>query len=214
LNEDSLPAATNSIALMVWLVAGVVAFLPFARDTSPWNALTLRVPDNQGNWWHALIGAPFFLAFPMIWLRLRLLFSKQSVGSIERLIIWGAVSLANCGTIAIEVPFLLHRAGTSESQRLLIMVLGLGTISASAVLLLLRRHSIFPDRACAIGLTAAYLANAAVCLLVYSEAKGAVSSRLGWIVTSVIVWPMAVELVWSFTKTFRRQQAKTSFPNS
>ena len=67
-------AWANAFALLIWLAAGIVAFIPFAFDTSPWDAVTFRVPGNQGNWWHFLAGAPFFLAYPMIWLRLRSLF--------------------------------------------------------------------------------------------------------------------------------------------
>jgi hypothetical protein len=75
--EKRAPLSVNAIALLVSLFAGAVVFLPFAFDTSPLNAVMLRVPGDQGNWWHALVGAPFFLALPMIWLRLRALFSKQ-----------------------------------------------------------------------------------------------------------------------------------------
>lgn len=89
----------------------------FAFDTSPWDAVTIRVPDNQGNWCHALVGAPFFLAFPMICLRLRSLFSKQLSTSIGRRLIWIAVGLSTCGTILVQVPFLLGRAGTSDWHR-------------------------------------------------------------------------------------------------
>src|ERR1700738_440603 len=117
--EEGRPAAwVNALALLVWLLAGVVVFLPFAFNTSPWDAVTLRVPGDQGNWWHALIGAPFFLAFPMIWLRLRALFSKQLSTSTGRRFIWTASGLSIVGTIAVEMPFLFHLAGTSESQRL------------------------------------------------------------------------------------------------
>jgi hypothetical protein len=37
--EDRLPALVNGILLLVWLVAAAVAFIPFARDTSPWDAV-------------------------------------------------------------------------------------------------------------------------------------------------------------------------------
>src|SRR6267154_3541 len=100
--EDRPAAWVNAIALLVWLLAGAVVFLPFASNTSPWDAVTLRVPGNQGNWWHALVGAPFFLAFPMIWLRLRALFSKQLSAFAGRLLIWIAVGLSICGTILVE----------------------------------------------------------------------------------------------------------------
>jgi hypothetical protein len=193
----------NVLALLISLVAGAVAFLPFAFDTSPWNAVTLRVPGNQGNWWHALVGAPFFLAFPMIWLRLRSFFSKNLSTSRERRIIWIIVGLSICGTILVESPFLLHLAGTRGWPRLSILSVGLGTVIVSAALLFLRRRDILPTHACLVGLNTAYLANAALCLVVYSGATGTVRSRSGWLVTMVIVWPMALELVWIFIQTFK-----------
>jgi hypothetical protein len=112
--EEQSPRWVNAIALMIWLAAGAVAFLPFAFDTSPWDAVRLRVPGNQGNWRHFLAGAPFFLAFPMIWLRLRSLFSTQPSTAIGRRIFWSAVGASTIGTILVEGPFLLHLAGTSE----------------------------------------------------------------------------------------------------
>jgi hypothetical protein len=182
--------------LTVWLLAGVSAFLPFAVGTSPWNALTLQVPGNQGNWWHVLVGFPFFLAFPMIWLRLRAFGSMQSSSKTERRLIWGAVGISASGTVLVEIPFVLHRAGTSESQRLTIIALGLGVLIACSTFLFRRRRHLSPSRACAIGLSSAYLANAALCLVVYASAPGRFSSRSGWLVTAVIVWPIAFDLIW------------------
>ena len=74
---ETYPMWMTYVFLLVWFVAAVAVFLPFARDTSPWNAVTLRVPGDQGNWWHVLVGAPFFLAYPMIWLRLRYVRSRN-----------------------------------------------------------------------------------------------------------------------------------------
>jgi hypothetical protein len=201
--EGQDPAWIRAITLLVWLLAGVVAFLPFAFDTSPWDAVTLRVPGNQGNWWHFLAGAPFFLAYPMIWLRLRSLFSKQLSTTVGRRFIWGAIGLSIGGTILVQVPFLLHLAGTSEWQRLSVLSLGFGITIVSAVILFMRRRHISPTRACLVGLGTAYLANAALCLVVYSGAAGNIASRSGWFVSIVIVWPMFFELFWIFIQTFR-----------
>jgi hypothetical protein len=202
--EESRPAAfLNVVALLVWLVAGAVVFLPFAFNTSPLDAVTLRVPGDQGNWWHALVGAPFFLAFPMIWLRLRYLFSKQLSTSTGRRLIWTAAVLSACGTISVEMPFLLHLAGTSEWQRLSVLGLGLGIVIASAIFLFVRRHTMFPTSACLVALDAAYLANASLCLVVYSAATGSVWSKSGWLVTVIIVWPIVLELVWLFIRSAR-----------
>lgn len=204
--EARPPAWLNVVALLVWVLAGVVVFLPFAVNTSPLDAVTFRVPGHQGNWWHALVGAPFFLAFPMIWLRLRAFFSAQLSTPLGRRTIWVVVGLSVCGTLLVETPFLLHLAGTSEWQRLAVICLGLGVVIASGVLLYLRGRDIPPTRACLAGLNAAYLANAALCLVVYSAAPGPVGTRTGWFVTMATVWVMALELVWIFSRTSKGRE--------
>ena len=206
--EGRDPAWVKVIALVIWLLAGVVVFLPFALDTSPWDAVTLRVPGNQGNWWHALVGAPFFLAYPMIWLRLRSLFSTQPSTVIGRRLIWGIVALSIGGTTLVEVPFLLHLAGTSEWQRVSVLGLGFGIVVASGLILLLRRRHLSSTQACLVGLDTAYLANAALCLVVYSGAAGDLRSKSGWLVSIVIVWPIFFELIWLFGQTFRTKRAQ------
>lgn len=195
----------NAVALFVWLAAAAVAFLPFAFNTSPWDAVTLRVPGNQGNWWHFLAGAPAFLALPMIWLRLRALFSSRSSTVAGRRVLWSFVCLSICGTTLVELPFLLHLAGTSDWQRFAVLGLGFGVMVASGVLLLLRRRRIAPTQACIAGIDTAYLANMALILVVYAGAPGSLSSRSGWFVAMVIVWPMALEAIWIFLRTFRIQ---------
>jgi hypothetical protein len=210
LKEGQGPKSVRAIALFIWLLAGAVPFIPFAFDTSPWDAVTLRVPGNQGNWWHVLVGAPFFLALPMIWLRLRSLFSNQPSTAIGRRLIWIAVGLSIAGTTMVQVPFLLHLAGTSEWQRLSVLSLGFGIVVASAVVLFLRRDHFSPNQACLVGLNAAYLANAALCLVVYSGATGNIWSRSGWIVSIVIVWPIAFDLIWLFVQSFRTQASQKS----
>ena len=208
--EEQDPTWVKAIALLIWLLAGVVAFLPFALDTSPWDAVTLRVPGNQGNWWHVLVGAPFFLAYPMIWLRLRALFSTQPSTAIGRRLVWSTIALSIGGTMLVQVPFLLHLAGTSEWQRLSVLSLGFGIVVASAFILLLRRRHLFPTQACFVGLDTAYLANAALCLVVYSGSAGNLWSKSGWLVSMVIVWPVVFELIWLFRQTFRAERNRTT----
>lgn len=210
LKEEPGSGLGNVAMLLVWLAAGVVAFLPFAFNTSAWDAVTFRVPGNQGNWWHFLAGAPFFLAFPMIWLRLRSLFSAEPLAVIGQRLIWSAISISIAGTILVETPFLLHLAGTSEWQRLSVLSLGFGIMIASAVVLVRRRRFLSPVRARLLGLNTAYLANLALCLVVYSEATGSLWSRSGWVVSMVIVWPMLAELFWLFSRALRTQRSQVS----
>ena len=127
-----------------------------------------------------------------------------------RRLIWSATGLSIAGTLAVESPFLLHLAGTSDWQRLAVLSLGFGIVIASAVILFRRRHRISPTRACLAGLITAYLANAALCLVVYSEATGSIWSRPGWLVSMVIVWPIILELVWLFIQTFRTHESQRS----
>jgi hypothetical protein len=207
--EEGQPAWLNAIALLISLLAAAVIFLPFAFNTSPWDAVTLRVPGNQGNWWHALVGAPFFLALPMIWLRSQSLFSKQLPTSTGQRFIWIVAGLSICGTILVEVPFLLHLAGTSEWQRLAVLSFGFGIIIASIALLSARWRAMSPSRTCVVALNTAYLANAALCLIVYSGATGSLRSKSGWVVTMILVWPMALELGWVFIGTLRATNLTT-----
>jgi hypothetical protein len=113
--EDRRPPRWfSAVMLIVWLTASVAVFLPFAVGISPFDAVTLRVPGNQGNWWHALAGAPFFLTFPMVWLRVRALFSTRLATPAGRRVLWVVAALSVLATIAVETPFLLHLAGTSK----------------------------------------------------------------------------------------------------
>jgi hypothetical protein len=150
----------------------------------------------------------------MIWLRLRPLFSTQLSTAIERRLIWCAVAGAIGGTTLVQVPFLLHLAGTSEWQRLSLLSLGFGIVLASAIALLRLRRQISPTHACIIGLDTAYLANAALCLVVYSDATGGLWSRSGWLVSMVIVWPIVFELSWLFGRTFRAANLRSNLKAS
>ena len=205
--EERDPIWFNVVALLIWMAAGVVAFLPIALYTSPWDVVRFKVPGNEGNWWHFLIGASYFLAFPMIWLRLRSLFSSRLSTPAGRRVIWILVALLICGTIAVALPFVLrlgNLARMKEARWLLIICPTLGIILASGILLLFRRRQIPATRACLVGLNAAYLANAAFCVTVYAPMPGTLRSKSGWMVTVVIVWPMLLELLWIFMQSFRR----------
>ena len=104
------------------------------------------------------------------------------------------------GTLLVESPFLMHRAGTSELQRLEVKFLGIGIIVITGIFLYRKRKKIDSTRACIIGLTAAYLANAFLCLIVYGETRFKDHSRSGWYVTLVIALPMLIELIWQIFK--------------
>jgi hypothetical protein len=210
--EERDPAWVNSIAVVIWFTAAAVAFLPFAFDTSPWDAVRLHVPDNQGNWWHLLAGLPFFLAYPLLWLRARALFAARLSTARERRLIWCAIALCVAGTIGVEAPFLLHLAGTSDWQRLSILSLGFGILIGSAIVLFLRRDAMAPTQACIAGLATAYLANVALCLVVYAGATGNEWSRAGWLVSAIIVWPIVLDLAWNLMRGARAAKTRQRRP--
>jgi hypothetical protein len=189
--------------LLVWLAAGVLPFLPFAYSTSAWNAVTLNVPGNQGNWWHFLVGAPFFLAYPMIWLRVRTLIGGRPSSAGGRRLLWVLAGLSAVGTLLVEMPFLLHLAGTRGWPRLSMLTAGLGILAVSVAILATRRRNLAPTRACLAALNTAYLVNAALCLIVYAGAPGEFATRSGWTVAMVLLWPMAAELVWLWREALR-----------
>jgi hypothetical protein len=72
----------------------------------------------------------------------------------------------------VQVPFLLHLAGTSEWQRLSVLTLGFGIVVASALILLLRRRHLSSTQACLVGLDTAYLANVALASSFTAERPG------------------------------------------
>ena len=110
------------------------------------------------------------------------------------------------GTTLVETPFLLHLAGTKGWPRFTILSVGFGIMVSSLVLLFALRRRFSPGLACLAGLNTAYLANAALCLVVYAGAAGGFASRSGWYVCMVIVWPMFFDLAWLFLQAI--------FPNS
>jgi hypothetical protein len=67
---------------------------------------------------------------------------------------------------------------------------------ATALILFFHRRRFSAWNASVAALNAAYLANAALCLVVYSSAAGSLASRSGWFVTMGILWPMILELGW------------------
>ena len=195
LRSKRRPGFSEFAQLGIWIAASAGAFLPFAHDTSPWNAVMLQVPGNQGNWWHFLAGIPFLLAYPMIWLRTRCLFSSDDLTPLQRNLLWLVIASSLSGTMLVLIPFLVHLAGTSDWQRLEVSSLVLGMTVASAVILLMRRIRLAQLRACLTGLNTAYLANACLCLVVYGDAKGDFRSRAGWFLTLVIACPILFELL-------------------
>lgn len=200
-NTFQLPYWFRALSLTVWLPACVVPFLPFAVNTSPLDAVLFNVPGNQGNWWHFLVGLPFFIAFPMLWLRIQALSGRNAEGRGIRLLT-GFAAASALGTLLVEAPFLLHLAGTSEWQRFGVLGLGSGILLASAAILILRRRFIAPLALCISSLLASYLANASLCLVVYASAPGAPSTRTGWFVSVALAWPMALELLWLLARSF------------
>jgi hypothetical protein len=209
--EPRAPAWVNAASLLVWLTAGfVLPFLPFAYGTSAWGAVTFNVSGNQGNWWHFLVGAPFFLAYPMIWLRLRALFGGPAASAGGRRVLWVLAGLSAAGTLLVETPFMLQLAGTRGWPRLSMLTAGLGILAASAVILATRRKQMALTRACLLALNTAYLSNAALCLIVYAGAPGDFATRSGWTVAMALVWPMAAELVWLWGEAFTRASKMVS----
>jgi hypothetical protein len=201
IEESRAPAWFNVVALLVSLTAAAAAFLPFAVNTSAWDAVTLRVPGDQGNWWHLLVGAPFFLAFPMIWLRFRALVSKHLSTPVGRGLIWSAVAVSICGTVLVETPVLMrlgNLAGMRTGRWLSMIGPTFGVIIACSALLILRRNQISPTRACFVGLNAAYLANAAICLVLYAPMRNS-----GWYVIMAVALFMTLELVGIFIRSLR-----------
>jgi hypothetical protein len=116
-------------------------------------------------------------------------------------LIWAAVALSICGTILVEAPVLLRLGNLSHMRTgrwLSLIGPAFGVMIACAALLILRRSQISPTRACFVGLNAAYLANAAICLILYAPMRNS-----GWFLIMAIASFMTLELAWIFIESFR-----------
>ena len=176
---------------------------PFASDTSPFDAVTFRFPGNQGNLWHFLVGLPLFLAVPMIWLRLRVVQSTPGPSPTVRRWIWCVTGLCVIGNMLVEMPFLRELAGTSAWQRLGVLSLGFGIALACSAPLLLGYRRLSPTGVCLVALNTAYLANAALCLIIYLRGIGQLGSNPGWPVTLGVVCCIVPEPVWNLAAARR-----------
>ena len=107
----------------------------------------------------------------------------------------------------VEAPFILHLAGTQGWPRLSMLTAGLGIVAVSAAILATRRRRLPPTRACLAALNTAYLASVALCLIVYAGSPGDFSTRSGWTVAMVLVWPIAAELLWMWAQALRASPA-------
>ena len=191
----------DAASLLIAIVAGVAVFLPFSANTSAWNAVTLRVPGDQGNWWHFIAGAPFFLAYMMIWLSARSLLSLTP-STAERRILWSLTAISACGTLLIEIPVLFrlgNLAHMSLHRQLTLVVPGLAALTFCATILVLRRKVIAPASAIMLGLCAAYLANATFCLGMYAP----YAPQSGWYTTKALVFLIALQVAWIFWRAYR-----------
>ena len=194
------PKPFSLTCLLVAAVAGVAAFLPFSVNTSAWSAVTLRVPGDQGNWWHFLAGAPFFLMFPMMWLLVRSLLSLKAT-AVERRILWGLASISVCGTLLVEVPVIFRMGNLVQMglrRQLELVVPSVGLLVLCAAVLISRRKMLNADSATLVGLCAAYLANAAFCLGMYAP----YAPQSGWYTTMVLIWLIALQVLWIFMASF------------
>lgn len=200
---DSAPFLLRSGAALAWIAAAAMVFIPFARNTSAWDALTLHVPGDQGNWWHVLVGLPFFLAYPLVWLSLRRFLSAKPLARKASLPLIVFASVSAMGTALVEAPFVAQRAGTSTLQRTEVILLGLGILCAGVGVLLARRRQIAGSDGSSMAMSTAYLANLAICLIVYGEATGSIWSRAGWLAATVLVIPIGAEWLWLQFKMWR-----------
>jgi hypothetical protein len=201
---EQIPQTSKSfgtLSLLIAMVAALAAFLPFAVNTSAWSAVTLRVPGDQGNWWHFLAGAPFFLAFAMIWLSIRSILSLRPRAA-EQTVFWSLASISVCGTLLVEAPVLFRMGNLAQMglhRQLTLVVPGFGLLVLCAGVLIARRKMLSPDSAVMIALCAAYLTNATFCLGMYAP----YSPQSGWHVTIASVSAMALQVLWIFFASYR-----------
>jgi hypothetical protein len=180
------------IALVISLPSTAVVFLDFAEGISPWNVASAFVFDelhfwSMEDWQLALCAAPFFLAFPLMWLGIRSIFSAKLSGP-ESIGVWSLVGLSACATLIIDADLMVdffhyHNGGE-------LVAVGLGFVIGAPALIFCRRRRLSAERSRPVGLYICYVANGVICLIAFAENK-----NLGWYVSLVIVCGMCAELM-------------------
>jgi hypothetical protein len=180
------------IALVISLPLTAVVFLDFAEGISPWNVASAFVFDelhfwSMEDWQLALCAAPFFLAFPLMWLGIRSIFSAKLSGP-ESIGVWSLVGLSACATLIIDADLMVdffryHNGGE-------LAAVGPGIVVGAAAAIVCRRRHFSAERCRLIGLYVCYVANGIVCLIAFAE-----NQNLGWYVALIIVCGMSGELL-------------------
>jgi hypothetical protein len=137
----------------------------------------------------------------MIWLHLRSLMSPKSSVLAGRRLIWIFVAISVCGTLVVEIPFVLRMGNYAHmaiARQLSAIAAGLGPLLVCGAILILRNRNLSSIRADFVGLNGAYLANATLCLLFYAPMR-----QSGWTLTLLLGCFMVLEIVWILFSSFK-----------
>jgi hypothetical protein len=174
--------------LITAITAVVIVFLDFAYHVSPFDVGREFVspPGSNRDWEVMRLAGPFFLAFPLLWMRARQLFAV-SLSLPEYLLIRIAAAVSAATTAWWFVPRLFemdrHDLFTMQSA---VVIGGFMAIPVGAFILIFWRQRIDRDGKAAIALHAAYISNAIMCICGFD------SGDPGWYLTVVVVPTFAV----------------------
>jgi hypothetical protein len=177
------------VTLLISLPAIAVVFLPFAEETSPWDVAVAFVrwpggPDPP----LAYLAAPFFLAFILFWIAVRLLvWSRMSLA--ESVIGWTMIAASILATLAFNafaLSDILHH--TNDGPKSLICT-SLAILAGGGLLIFLRRRRMHRGEMIVNALYVAYLANTGICVPGFAQ-----WANLGWYLVLPVVAVMLIRL--------------------
>jgi hypothetical protein len=176
--------------IAVLILALVVPFVPFTFDTAPLTALLQIMNISGSEWIYVLLGSAFFMAIPLFAWRLRVMLQRAPHPPAERIAGWTIACV--CMLIPIAMLTLFTQIARSEGFNLLAVVMiggGMGILTLGVWQAIRFRGE--ASTGVDVLLSAAYLANAWVCLIGFYDNR-----EIGYWLTL----PVAALLLWDLIR--------------
>jgi hypothetical protein len=168
---------SRTIALLFVLPAAVTPFVPFVHSTSPLRVMA-EVSARLFTWdlslehMLGLLAAPLFLGLPLILWHLRLLIASDSTRG-ERIILWSlSILSATASLMFLAIGMLQFIAIGGADREPMAYASAVSIIALGALMLmnpLARRLQLSREGRATLALSVAYLANAAMPLIVFAR---------------------------------------------
>ena len=207
---NPIPLWLRSLAAGISALAIAIVFAPFASGVSPWDVVAAPFTSTNSDWALTLLGTPFFLAFPLFWLSVRLLLSSRMF-RIELAIIWFAVAILITAAPAVDAWIICDMLLNRSSDGASLVSLAIPILFAGGLILFFNRRSIGRESLPAMAAYIAYLSNGLLCLVNFRD-RPDIGLPLTILAGSLMLVEFAALLIWSRRLRFNASASPAQTP--